>query len=84
MVLQSYKAVYYFSSDLCCNYGEGTFEIKSNRSKKKSHRPPWWLFFAMRVIENEQFFKVGLICDLRLNTFTKVGIINDTNYKDLL
>ena len=38
----------------------------------------------MRVIENEQFFKVGLICDLRLNTFTKVGIINDTNYKDLL
>ena len=35
MVLQSYKAVYYFSSDLCCNYGEGTFEIKSNRSKKK-------------------------------------------------
>ena len=35
MVLQSYKAVSYFSSDLCCNYGEGTFEIKSNRSKKK-------------------------------------------------
>ena len=84
MVLQNYKAVYYFSSDLCCNYGEGTFEIKSNRSKKKKLPAARVTFFAMRVIENEQFFKVGLICDLRLSTFTKVGIINDTNYKDLL
>ena len=39
-----------------------TFEIKSSLNKvKKFYRPPGWhFFFAMRVIGNEQFLKVGL------------------------
>ena len=63
MVLQNYKAVFRFSWDLHCNYGEGNIWNKKEclvwiRLKIKFYQPPGWLFFC-DAGDRKQFFKVG-------------------------